>query len=1217
MGSSCTSLNQGKKQKKNKPVSEPISREPHSKQSSSVPLNLPANSHKSHANINSIKSSASSSISQPVIRLDLRPGPPAARQPVQPVKPVQPIPQPKDPAEPADKVEPSLPGSRLIQANQDENRYLNRLTKFQISMLESKFKQHQSSPLGLDLASFKSLMPYISQLPPNIIENAFHEFCDPQTLHIQWLNFCKAVSVFVLGSTDEKCRFLYTIFENKQQKSLTKAEVGQLASYIQSTSNSLNFNSSLSASSIDSLLHTSDTLSYDLFRSWAFDHLDLHKALQPFEVIPSAATEKEFFRAEMSRLRKAGLQEGEFYYLIASAWLETWKAFVKYDVELDGEKSPRISYKLGSRPVAIQNHPLMDPKFEGKLKSGLRENEDFVVVSRKIWKDLHKWYEGGPEIRRQAVRLAGKVTLEVYLQHFQVDLELVGVKQVADVFASLNEQVSDLLLRFCQNGEELRTLQFFLKAGAKFQRFDLATAVKALPLGEVNLCKVKCLNLPEDGRVPAFRHDLCEGETIEYKNKGYWMLGSVEKLTSQDVVIKFSWNKKVFAVPHSSLSKLRKPKMTLVKDKLINSAVGLVNLGNTCYLNSILQSLFHTPLFKDFFSSENFRIALRASPYQSLIISLFELLIEYKTTHKDRIRPVSFYKELLKKTIEFEEGKENDCHELLLVLLSMIHEGLAEGELNMQMTLRLRDLSEVDEKKASKEQWKEYREVKGSIISAIFAGQTRNCFTCNCCGTKKVIFEIFNDLSVPIPKPRTVFMGYVKFVPRKTENIEKIAILLAPEDPFEKFLQIIEEKTQLKSSSLVFGFNRRGICLNLFQPLGLAELFKKKDQELCVFEVLTYLEEVEKLNKYFFVERSPANWREALKKMQLVDVLVQGKWEIAHVADLSPTKVKVRSHTNPHVSLTLEKTSQDLQVFSSQVRVSKRVLHIPVNHVKLAKVLPFGVPQVLSVGSWFTWHELLIELRATVYIYSKTIKSPENTKFFLYNLKKEACGICKGNCEGCEILDNYATVCNLEERVQDLFIRVFWVDSSCYSYTEPKVHSKLEQFHIHECFDKFSEKETIDLKCDNCGEKSQTSQIELWRLPDILVVHLKRFYNERNYLNKIDSLIKFPIKNLNMSTLMLNSKKNSGLCIKNSENNFFYDLFAVVNHNGSISSGHYTTYCLNEDEKWLFFDDDKTFLLNKEIEEEIVSNKAYILFYKRQRFRPSNILHSRDILNRV
>jgi ubiquitin C-terminal hydrolase len=33
---------------------------------------------------------------------------------------------------------------------------------------------------------------------------------------------------------------------------------------------------------------------------------------------------------------------------------------------------------------------------------------------------------------------------------------------------------------------------------------------------------------------------------------------------------------------------------------------GLENIGNTCYMNAILQALFHTPLFKEFFLSKAF-----------------------------------------------------------------------------------------------------------------------------------------------------------------------------------------------------------------------------------------------------------------------------------------------------------------------------------------------------------------------------------------------------------------------------------------------------------------------------------------------------------------------------------------------------------------------------------------------------------------------------------
>ena len=124
---------------------------------------------------------------------------------------------------------------------------------------------------------------------------------------------------------------------------------------------------------------------------------------------------------------------------------------------------------------------------------------------------------------------------------------------------------------------------------------------------------------------------------------------------------------------------------------------------------------------------------------------------------------------------------------------------------------------------------------------------------------------------------------------------------------------------------------------------------------------------------------------------------------------------------------------------------------------------------------------------------------------------------------------------------------------------------------------------------------------------------MKRFSFQGYIIKKIYALVKFPISGLDMSSLMLNSKKKVGMTMKNTKENYLYDLYSVVNHTGTVFSGHYTCYCKSESGKWLYFNDERVYEVNQDIEKEIITNKAYILFYKRNRFRTGNILNTMNV----
>lgn len=154
--------------------------------------------------------------------------------------------------------------------------------------------------------------------------------------------------------------------------------------------------------------------------------------------------------------------------------------------------------------------------------------------------------------------------------------------------------------------------------------------------------------------------------------------------------------------------------------------------------------------------------------------------------------------------------------------------------------------------------------------------------------------------------------------------------------------------------------------------------------------------------------------------------------------------------------------------------------------------------------------------------------------------------------------------------------------------------------HLTDCLQRFVEVENLDESewyiCRNC-KKRQPSTKKFWilRLPNVLCLHLKRFRYSQHARTKVDTFVRFPIKDLNMSSYLLKSpgQKPSRMSTKA----HIYDLAAVVVHHGSgAGSGHYTTYA-RHDGAWYNFNDSTVSLTS---EDSIVHCKSYILFYTRQ-----------------
>ena len=118
---------------------------------------------------------------------------------------------------------------------------------------------------------------------------------------------------------------------------------------------------------------------------------------------------------------------------------------------------------------------------------------------------------------------------------------------------------------------------------------------------------------------------------------------------------------------------------------------------------------------------------------------------------------------------------------------------------------------------------------------------------------------------------------------------------------------------------------------------------------------------------------------------------------------------------------------------------------------------------------------------------------------------------------------------------------------------------------LGECLDEFGKPEILSENdawyCPRCKEHRRASKkFELWRAPDILVIHLKRFRFQGRLRDKIEVRVDFPLEGLDLQ---------SRLAIQDSDKSTLYDLVAVDNHYGGLGGGHYTAFAQNfVDKNW-------------------------------------------------
>ena len=190
-------------------------------------------------------------------------------------------------------------------------------------------------------------------------------------------------------------------------------------------------------------------------------------------------------------------------------------------------------------------------------------------------------------------------------------------------------------------------------------------------------------------------------------------------------------------------------------------------------------------------------------------------------------------------------------------------------------------------------------------------------------------------------------------------------------------------------------------------------------------------------------------------------------------------------------------------------------------------------------------------------------------------------------------------------------------DPAAQTYPRRRMNSRkepeLKSCSLEDCLRKFTAQEFLDeenqITCEKCKTKRQCMKtLSLFKLPQYMVIHLKRFNFTTHSRDKVNTDVMFPMSELDMSPYISTDAPTS-----TNRNGALYDLVGVSHHSGGLNGGHYTAHVdisggdTGVQSAWRFFNDARVSRVNTgggsdrgsdTIQAGIGGPSAYMLFYR-------------------
>lgn len=644
--------------------------------------------------------------------------------------------------------------------------------------------------------------------------------------------------------------------------------------------------------------------------------------------------------------------------------------------------------------------------------------------------------------------------------------------------------------------------------------------------------------------------------------------------------------------------------------------VGLQNLGNTCFMNSMLQCLINTPPLKSYFLEID--AATNAPAFQRdinrenplgmkgmIALEFAELVRKMWGGEYAVVSPTKLKAVIGRYAPQFAGYQQQDSQEVMNFLLDGLHEDL--NRVKQKPYIPAIEANGRDDVVVAREEWDAYRRRNDSVIVDNFMGQLRSHLTCSNpdCGHESVTFDPFMSLSVPIPTDDAVTIQVQLFwadgrIPMK------YAISL-PKDASA----LRDVKTKLSALSAI------PVAHLFFVEVWKHRILRALDdakpvEDLADDDTLHAYELEVPVNEYEFSSKSiqpPVGGKMSLKVADAAASSAPKAMRLVALLHQAPCASPINSVRFSSSSNGPSSGESSADAYGAkQRRVEVELFNTP---------LLVSIPQQCSKG----------EVHRKVWQIVKRLVSSRDdapdafgcsdTQTLPYRLHVTQPNGATSIIRDVALSEEPANLPDPADRTH-----CFTVEWSRHGYHEGydersakriDLHESMKRLHISgrdakrdvtllQCLSKFTEREQLGESdtwyCPKCRDHVRAfKKFDLFALPRVVIFQLKRFrYAQSSFYmhrDKLSSLVTFPIDSLDLSDYVIGPQRSDA-----ATSPLLYDLYAVSEHSGGLGGGHYTAVAKHPDNaRWFSFNDSFT---SETSAAKAVTSRAYVLFYVRR-----------------